>query len=297
MTEISSFWYTPKGYKGIGLMEILTIKSWLDNGYKFHLYTYNLNDRIFLKFQELFDNFILKDANEIVSFSEYFSDDRGGVGVAAFSDFFRFNLLYQKDALWVDLDMICLNPCDYNEKEYIFSKEIDDDPNKARITTSLLKFPKQSEFGKLLIEEAKKIVNNRKTIPWGVIGPDFLAKWVKECDLEKHALDYKDTCQIPWKNARDFINKEKTFDENKPCLHLFSEMWRTYKMNKNHFYKSCIYGFLLQKHNIFDLCLKLNYDFNFYDKYYDKILLFINIKNKTRFYFRHPRQIFRRNNA
>lgn len=296
MTEISSFWYTPKGYKGIGLMEILTIKSWLDNGYKFHLYTYNLNDRIFLKFQELFDNFILKDANEIVSFSEYFSDDRG-VGVAAFSDFFRFNLLYQKDALWVDLDMICLNPCDYNEKEYIFSKEIDDDPNKARITTSLLKFPKQSEFGKLLIEEAKKIVNNRKTIPWGVIGPDFLAKWVKECDLEKHALDYKDTCQIPWKNARDFINKEKTFDENKPCLHLFSEMWRTYKMNKNHFYKSCIYGFLLQKHNIFDLCLKLNYDFNFYDKYYDKILLFINIKNKTRFYFRHPRQIFRRNNA
>ncbi|EOI6058340.1 hypothetical protein ACMU18_001059, partial [Campylobacter jejuni] len=28
MTEISSFWYTPKGYKGIGLMEILTIKSW-----------------------------------------------------------------------------------------------------------------------------------------------------------------------------------------------------------------------------------------------------------------------------
>lgn len=93
MTEISSFWYTPKGYKGIGLMEILTIKSWLDNGYKFHLYTYNLNDRIFLKFQELFDNFILKNANDIVPFEEYFSDDRG-VGVAAFSDFFRFNLLY-----------------------------------------------------------------------------------------------------------------------------------------------------------------------------------------------------------
>lgn len=77
MTEISSFWYTPKGYKGIGLMEILTIKSWLDNGYKFHLYTYNLEDKIFLKFQELFDNFTLKNANDIVPFEEYFSDDRG----------------------------------------------------------------------------------------------------------------------------------------------------------------------------------------------------------------------------
>ncbi len=33
--EISSFWYTPRGYKGIGLMELLSIKSFIDNGYKF----------------------------------------------------------------------------------------------------------------------------------------------------------------------------------------------------------------------------------------------------------------------
>lgn len=46
----------------------------------------------FLKFQELFSNFILKDANEIVPFNEYFSDDKGA-GVAAFSDYFRFHLL------------------------------------------------------------------------------------------------------------------------------------------------------------------------------------------------------------
>nr|ABZ79881.1 unknown [Campylobacter jejuni] len=159
--------------------------------------------------------------------------------------------------------MVCLSPYDYHEKGYIFSKEIDDDPNKARITTSLLKFPKQSEFGKLLIEEAKKIVDNRKTIPWGVIGPWFLAKWVKECGLEKHALDYKDTCQIPWKNARDFIDKKKTFDENRPCLHLFSEMWRSYKMNKNHFYlKETIYGQLLDRHKIQNLLNRLSFTKN-----------------------------------
>lgn len=167
--------------------------------------------------------------------------------------------------------MVCLSPYDYYEKEYIFSKEIDDDPNKARITTSLLKFPKQSEFGRLLIEEVKKIIDNRKTIPWGVIGPWFLAKWVKECDLEKYALDYKDTCQIPWKNVRDFIDKEKTFDENRPCLHLFSEMWRLNKMNKNYFYKGGIYNKLLVKYKIkmlikqiklWELYLRLNFPLN-----------------------------------
>ncbi|EIZ8034282.1 TPA: hypothetical protein SGY56_001335, partial [Campylobacter jejuni] len=93
----------------------------------------------------------------------------------------------------MDLDMVCLNHYDYDKKEYIFSKEIDNDLSKARITTSLLKFPKQSEFGKLIIDEAKKIVDDNKIIPWGIIGPWFLAKWVKEYDLEKHALDYKDT--------------------------------------------------------------------------------------------------------
>lgn len=91
--EISSFWYTPRGYKGIGLMEFLSIKSFIDNGYKFILYTYNLDDKIFNKLNEIFDDFELKDANEIVSFKNYFRDDRGS-GVAAFSDFFRFNLLY-----------------------------------------------------------------------------------------------------------------------------------------------------------------------------------------------------------
>ncbi|ECK8420401.1 hypothetical protein FR413_06060 [Campylobacter jejuni] len=76
-------------------MELLSIKSFIDNGYKFILYTYNLDDKIFKKLDELFDDFELKDANEIVSFKNYFRDDRGS-GVAAFSDYFRYNLLYLK---------------------------------------------------------------------------------------------------------------------------------------------------------------------------------------------------------
>ncbi|EMH3045823.1 hypothetical protein V6G57_000165 [Campylobacter jejuni] len=270
MTEISSFWYTPKGYKGIGLMEILTIKSWLDNGYKFHLYTYNLNDRIFLKFQELFDNFTLKDANDIVPFSEYFSDDRGS-GVAAFSDYFRFNLLYQRDALWVDLDMVCLNHMDLNQ-EYIFTQEIDKDETKPRITTSFLKFPKNSDFGKNLIQEAKKIIDNKKNIPWGVIGPWFLAEQVEKWNLGKYKWDYKQTCQIPWHKVKNFIDKGQVFDEGRPCLHLFSEMWKTNKMNKNLIYKNGIYGSLLAKYYINDLLDAIDYPKrNFFLKCIDNI--------------------------
>ncbi|MBM0636721.1 hypothetical protein LNU06_03595 [Campylobacter sp. VicNov18] len=249
--EVSSFWYTPKGFADIGLMEILAIKSFIANGYRFVLYTYNFNDKIFKKLDDLFDDFKLKDANEIIPFKDYFKDDRG-MGVAAFSDYFRFNLLYQGGGIWADLDMVCLNYGDLKQ-EYIFSQEIDEDENKPRITTSFLKFPKNSEFGKNLVQESQKIIAGRKIVPWGIIGPWFLAKQVKKHNLENFAWDYKQTCQIPWSKTKDFINKNAIFDATRPFMHLFAETWRANKMDKNYFYKEGIYANLLAKYQIYDL--------------------------------------------
>lgn len=284
--EISSFWYTPRGYKGIGLMEFLSIKSFIDNGYKFILYTYNLDDKIFNKLNEIFDDFELKDANEIIPFEDYFSDDRGS-GVAAFSDYFRFNMLYKLGGVWVDLDMICLNYIDLN-KEYIFTQEVDEDSAKSRITTSFLKFPQYSDFGKNLIQEAEKIINKRTKIPWGVIGPDFLAQEVKKYRLENFAWDYKRTCQIPWPKARDFIKDNIVYDDKQPFLHLFSEMWRIYNLNKNYFYKNGIYGELLKKHDIQDLIKKLNFKFAFKDRCYSLFIVYQTIK----YYFSYLKKLF-----
>ncbi len=265
--EVSSFWYAPKNKSNIGLMELLSIKSFLDNGYKFILYTYNLDDQIFVKLNEIFDNFELKDANEVVLFKNYFSDDRGG-GVAAFSDYFRYYMLYNgKGEVWVDLDMICLNYVELNQ-EYIFSQEIDDDETKPRITTSFLKFPKNSEFGKNLILNAENIIDQRKKIPWGIIGPWFLAEQVKKYNLENFAWNYKKTCQIPWCKTKDFLDEKRSIDSNQPFIHLFSETWNCQYMNKNHFHKSGIYSNLLEKHKINDLIKQLNFKFSFKDKYH-----------------------------
>ncbi|MBZ7935227.1 hypothetical protein H2279_01000 [Campylobacter sp. B0100352/1] len=249
--EVSSFWYTPPLYKGIGLMELLSIKSFLDNNYKFILYTYNLDDKIFNKLNEIFDDFELRDANEIVSFDEYFSDDRGA-GVAAFSDYFRYKMLYIKGGVWVDLDMICLKNIDLDQ-EYIFSQEIDEDENFPRVTTSFLKFPQNCDFGKILINEVEKIIDHKKQIPWGVIGPSFLAEQVEKNQLKNYAWDYKRTCQISWIRAREFIQEKVVLDTNQPFIHLFSEMWRVYEMNKNYFYENGIYSDLLKKYKIKDL--------------------------------------------
>ncbi|WP_257936061.1 hypothetical protein UPTC15629_1300 [Campylobacter lari] len=279
--EISSFWYTPKGHKGIGLMELLSIKSFIDNGYKFILYTYNLDDNIFKRLNEIFDDFELKDANKIIPFENYFSDDRGA-GVAAFSDYFRFNMLYKQGGVWVDLDMICLNYIDLNQ-EYIFSQELDEEKNTSRITTSFLKFPKNSEFGKDLIMQAEKIINNQKLIKWGVIGPDFLAKEVSKYNLENYFWDYKKTCQISWFEANKFVLNNTYLDNSMFCLHLFSEMWRINHMKKDAIYfKGSIYSILIKKYNIEELTKQLNYKINFYNKYIYKYIFYIQNFIKTK---------------
>ncbi len=290
METVASFWYTRKGFKGISQLELLCIKSWLDNGYKFILYTYNLNDIVFMKLNELFDNFELKDANEIIPFKDFFIDDRGA-GVAAFSDYFRFFMIQATGIAWVDLDMVCLNNnSSIAQKDYIIIQEAvntrDVDVNIispiTHITTSLLKFPPNSDFGNKLISQSQEIVNDRKKVPWGIIGPAFLQKIVTECKFEKKALDYKQTCQISWFEVDKFVLDNVSLDNNMFCLHLFSEMWRINHMRKDARYnKNSIYALLLKKHNIEELLKQLGYIISFYDKCIHKHIFYIRncIKN------------------
>ncbi|EAH4543120.1 hypothetical protein CH182_07340, partial [Campylobacter jejuni] len=112
-------------------------------------------------------------------------------------------------------------------------------------------------FGKNLIQEAEKIINKRKKISWGVIGPWFLADHVKKCGLENFVWDYKRTCQIPWCNVKIFLDNT-SIDISQPFLHLFSEMWRLNNMEKNTFHQMGVYGQLLKKHEIEKLYNQIN---------------------------------------
>lgn len=292
---VASFWQTREGFKGVSKLELLCIKSWLDNGYKFLLYTYNMQDKIFNKLNELFENFILKDANELVPFDRIFFDDRGA-GLAAFSDYFRFKMIQTTGIAWVDLDMICLgnkNTSLLNEngggilnlfdKPYIINKEMSYNGQDV-ITTSLLRFPKDSLFGEKLIKEAEKIIDNRKQVPWGCIGPQFLQKICKQENLEKEALDYRESCQINWFETEKFVLKNQEIDYSRFCLHLFTEMWRTKDMLKDASYdKNSIYERLLAKHDIKNLLKQVGYSVSFYDKYFYRYVFIMKLLfKKTR---------------
>jgi len=91
------------------VMEQLCIRSFLAHGHEFDLYTYG-------PVVGVPDGTRIEDANEIVPYERVakFTEVGGG-----FSDFFRFSLLAKRGGWWMDMDMVCLRPLDF-EEEYVY---------------------------------------------------------------------------------------------------------------------------------------------------------------------------------
>ena len=101
MVVVQSLWVGPQ----LSLMEIYSIKSFLKQGFTFHLYTYE-------KVKGVPKGTIIKDGNTIMPMKQVFQYKQTFL---PFSDIWRYKMLYEKGGYWVDLDMICIKPFDFKE--------------------------------------------------------------------------------------------------------------------------------------------------------------------------------------
>jgi hypothetical protein len=86
-----------------------SIKSWLNNGFTYHLYTY-------FTVENIPDGVIVKDARDILPETEIFYYHNA---LTPFSDYFRFKLLYELGGIWSDCDIYCINKFDILD-DYLF---------------------------------------------------------------------------------------------------------------------------------------------------------------------------------
>ena len=141
MVIIQSLWIGPE----LTDMEVYSIKSFLKQGFEFHLYTYD-------KVKRIPKGTKIKDANKIIPAKEIFEIKKTFL---PFSDIWRYKLLYEKGNYWSDLDMICIKPFDFKEP-YVFSSErtIQKGAYKMKVkkvaNINLMKGPKGSPFFKEL---------------------------------------------------------------------------------------------------------------------------------------------------
>ena len=101
---------------------IIGVSSFIKNGHEYHLYTYS-------DIKNVPEGTIIKDGNEILPedsiFTYKYGEGRGSV--SAFSNVFRYKLLFDKGGYWVDTDVVCLNKWNFENHDYVFASEEDSD--------------------------------------------------------------------------------------------------------------------------------------------------------------------------
>ena len=208
---VNGFWHGSE----LGELEKLCIESWIKNGYVFYLWVYDLDI-------EVTENVVIANANHIVQFSEYFTYDEGhskGTPIA-FSNLFRAQLLYQRGGLYVDLDVLCLKPYDFN-KRFVFSEQIDTGLD-GDVATCILY---SESVGEELFTDwtdwitAKK--NNWRPIAHGDLGPILFTKLITLYNLKEYVLPKEYFCPIGWPSHKDIFD----YKGDSYGIHLFGSLW------------------------------------------------------------------------
>lgn len=106
---VNCFWHG----EPLSLLERLTLKSFINNGYDVSLWCYDQDYSVDCPHQVN-----ICDANEIIPLDKIFfyngsGDCRKG-SLGGFSDLFRYSLIYKQGGVYVDMDSVCLRPYDFS---------------------------------------------------------------------------------------------------------------------------------------------------------------------------------------
>lgn len=230
--------------ESLSLNEQLSIASFIYHGHEFHLYTYN-------KLTNIPNGTIIKDANDIILEKDIFQYNGGSY--AGFADWFRWKLLYIKGGFWVDTDVVCLKPFEF-ESSIIFGLE-----GKDMVCPAVLGFPKNHELclfledncrnpNKILPYDSSKIKKRKikrkilgqgkESMKWGESGgPEGFTKALIHFDMLDLARPFTYFFPISnqnWNSIYDatLANDELLFTDTY-AIHLWNEMSRIENFDKN----------------------------------------------------------------
>jgi Alpha 1,4-glycosyltransferase conserved region/Glycosyltransferase sugar-binding region containing DXD motif len=259
---IQSLWIGER----LSTMEVLSIKSFLQNGHDYHLYVYG-------DVKNIPEGTTIKDGNEIVPSERIFTYQSGfGKGShAGFANLFRFYLLKHYGNWWVDTDVICLKHFDFPEDTVISSSF--EGKWGALANTCILKLPQESPLLDYLIEKSED--RDLSAISYGDIGPKLLQKAVADLGYKRSMAPYEAFCPITWRAVRKIvyhseplttkraiedvkntlrpfvrpITKPGRITRKSYAVHLWNEIWRQNNFDKDDtFDKNCLYEKLKRRY-------------------------------------------------
>ncbi len=226
--------------KELSPLQLISINSFLAKGFKYDIYLYDDVINIPSEVNILDGNNII-DESEIFFYKKGFNEG----SPSAFSNLFRYELLFQQGGLWVDTDMVLLKDFDLSNR-FVFVSELDHDGNK-RAATGLMytKYSKEEIFEELIDEINSR---DRNILKHGEIGPNLFDYKVKELDLMNYVLEPNKFGYPNWDETYKFVDGDEISEES-IGIHLWNARWKFDGLDPYGEYdKNCIYEKLKRKY-------------------------------------------------
>ncbi|MDB4507286.1 glycosyltransferase [bacterium] len=207
--EVFSLWIGPR----LSILEQTCINSFLEKGIVFILYIYN-------NLENVPQGTVIRDANTVILEEEYSKYDNPSY----FSNLFRYTLLYELGGIWVDMDLVCIQPIDLSS-EYIFSSELKND--EQHTNAGIIGCPPKTTLMYDCKQEVQNIVHSKQSIKHGQLGPKVLKKYVSKHELEHYVLPPYVFCYYGFREVHTiFTSIINHIDEleDATCIHLWNNV-------------------------------------------------------------------------
>ncbi|MEM7104605.1 MAG: glycosyltransferase [Bacteroidota bacterium] len=224
-------------------LELLTIKSFLSHGHQFQLWVYQKLEN------QLPAGLILRDANEIIPerdvFAKLEADPEFKIGkgsfAAPFSDLFRYRLLYLHGGWWVDMDVTCLKPFDFEEPYFFRSHD------RLKAIGTVMKCPKGSELMKIVYDQVKSECDENTSL---YLMPNMILNvCIKAFALEPFIK--AEFCNPDnWMDVFSLFSTRKAMNEDYYAFHWMNENWRSGGVHKNTIRRGSFLGKLIEKYEL-----------------------------------------------
>lgn len=219
---VQSLWVGPR----LRWIEQLAIKSYLDNGWRFQLYAYE-------DVENVPEGCEVLDARAIIPSDEVFKEgDGSGLhagSVGAFSDLFRYRMLYERGGMWTDTDVVNLKRYDPEGRSFV-STELSD-ADTVTLNGALMAAPARHPFVAQAYERAQKLLHDGDMF-FTRIGPYLLGELIAELgvtSVELAPLGFLGP--VNWMNTGSLLQPFETVAARPAFreaanLHVYTEMWR-----------------------------------------------------------------------
>lgn len=259
--EIANFFWDGE----MSELEINCIKSFVRNGFKVKLWSYN---NIKLPNVESCDaNMVLPNKRTLKQ--ELNLKSKKQADLAAFSDHFRYKVTSMFGGWWFDTDCFCLkNVSDYREirkgKRLVSCKQNNNIKHNHHIGCGA--FWVDKDVSNILIEEFENEIEktNGKIKDFGYFGPEFFTNFIKKHGYYDDMLPVKSFYAIHWEKV-DLMLYPSKFKKslekikNSFLTHIWTIEFKKKGIDKNNPIKNSLLNFLYNK-NLHTIIVSSNYN-------------------------------------